>query len=206
MTQTFPYDWVTACNALISEDPILGAIITRYKGETLLPRGDPFYTLVRSIIGQQISVQAAQAVWERFKTATGGITAARILASPGETLLGAGLSRRKVEYVKGIAEHAKMLEETRWHELDDEAAITLLCTLRGVGRWTAEMLLIFSLLRSDILPLGDLGLIKAVSLNYGDGAKLTPEAVEKIATKWRPFRSVATWYLWRSLDPEPVNY
>ena len=149
-------------------------------------------------------MKAAQTVWDRLAATLGAVTPKAVRAADETRLRGAGLSRQKASYLLGLAEAAPTLVATEWDALDDAAAIAQLCELRGVGRWTAEMFLIFHLLRPDVLPLSDIGLVNAIRLHYG--AALERDAMQSLAERWRPWRSVATWYLWRSLDPEPVEY
>lgn len=209
-----PVFWDDACAALTRADPRLGRVIAGCGPVHLVTRGDPFVTLARSIIGQQISVKAAQAVWDRFETACGQVAPARVCRMRPATLARCGLSGRKVEYVKDLAHHFESgaIDPAAWATMDDEAIIAELIEVRGIGRWTAEMFLIFNLMRPDVYPIDDLGLLKAVALQYGgdDGAGLTTKARRQLALEvaeaWRPWRSVATWYLWRSLDPVPVEY
>ena len=183
-----------------------------------LSRGDPFQTLARSIVGQQISVKAAQAVWDRVLVAACELSPERIGRMRASTLQRCGLSQRKVEYVKDLAAHFRSGEvnPAHWSLLDDEAIIGELVKVRGIGRWTAEMFLIFNLLRPDVFPVDDLGLLKAIGLHYGgtDGTESTAavagraarEHAIRVGARFRPWRTVATWYLWRSLDPVPVDY
>ena len=174
-----------------------------------MTRGDPFTTLARAIVGQQISVSAAQAVWDRMLIAVGKkVTPARILAAMPEALRAAGLSGRKVEYIRDLADHfaSGRLHADQWRDMDDESVIRELSTIRGIGRWTAEMFLIFNMIRPDILPLDDIGLIKAISLNYFSGEPVSRHEAREVAANWAPWRTVATWYMWRSIDPIPVEY
>lgn len=199
-----PEWWGRACDELRAGDPVLAAIIDRFPGEQLEPRAEPFFTLTRAIAGQQISVRAAQTVWGRLEAiCDGAVTIEAVLARSVEQLRLAGLSQRKAEYIHGLARDREVWD-IDWVPLDDEAAIARLCRLRGVGRWTAEMFLIFHLLRPDVLPLDDLGLVAGIRRAYGDGLEI--EQLREIGEVWRPWRSVAAWYLWRSLDPEPVEY
>jgi DNA-3-methyladenine glycosylase II len=203
-----PAYWDRAKHELSRNDPVLGAIIGRYPRIHLVPRGDPFHTLARSIVGQQISVKAAQAVWNRLLDALPAVTPEHALEAGRDRLLACGLSRRKVEYLADLAGQfaAGRILPARWQSMSDEEVIAELMQVRGVGRWTAEMLLIFSLLRPDVLPVDDLGLQRGVSLGYRKGRKVSVPAIRRIARAWAPWRSVATWYLWRSLDPLPVEY
>ncbi len=212
---TRPAYWLKAKRALAAADPVMGGIIGRYPRFALASRGDPFSTLARSIVGQQISVKAADAVWARLLGACPEMTPRSILRRRPTTLRACGLSERKVEYVVDLARHFERehIDIATLQAAGDEEVIELLTAIRGIGRWTAEMFLIFNLLRPDVLPLDDLGLLKAISLHYLDGEPtdvlLKREGrlrVTELASIWAPWRSVATWYLWRSLDPVPVEY
>jgi DNA-3-methyladenine glycosylase II len=207
-----PTYWTRARRALGAADPKMAALIAAHPRVALKTRGDPFVTLARSITGQQISVKAADAVWNRFVVACGDLTPRSILRRRATTLRACGLSDRKVEYIRDLAGHfvSGRIDPSRFAEQDDEAIIEELVAVRGIGRWTAEMFLMFNLLRPNVLPLDDLGLLRAVSLLYFEGESLTGrggrERVVAIAEAWSPWRSVATWYLWRSLEPVPVEY
>jgi DNA-3-methyladenine glycosylase II len=203
-----PDYWQKASRALARDDPTMAALVRRYRGMSLVSRGDAFGTLARSIVGQQISVKAADAVWARFAAAVGTVSPAAVLAAGAGGLAGCGLSARKTEYLADLAAHfaGGRVDPERWTAMDDEAVIVELCDVRGIGRWTAEMFLIFNLLRPDVFPLDDLGLQKAVSLHYFAGERPPKKALAEFGERWRPWRSVATWYLWRSLDPLPVEY
>lgn len=213
MTQ--PAYWLRAKRALAQADPTLARIIRNHPGVALVSRGDAFATLARSIVGQQISVKAADAVWGRLTQACPELAPRALLRKRAATLRACGLSERKVEYLRDLAEHfaSGRVDPRRLAALDDEEVIERLTDIRGIGRWTAEMFLIFNLLRPNVLPLDDLGLLKAISMHYLDGAStqalLKREGrvrIERLAAPWAPWRSVATWYLWRSLDPVPVEY
>lgn len=174
----------------------------------LQPRNDPFYSLSRSIVGQQISVHAAEAVWNRLVAAVGEITPGAVCGHSEEALHACGLSRRKASYLVNLAEQFRdrALDRKSWHRLEDEHVIETLVEIKGIGRWTAEMFLIFHLLRPDVLPVTDIGIQKAIARHYNAGERLTPDELIAIAQPWRPWRSVASWYLWRSLDAIPVEY
>ena len=206
--QKTPAYWKRATLELGAADPVMAALILRYKGLTLSSRGDAFQTLARSIIGQQISVKAAQSVWERFAAAVGDMQPGRVLRLSVEELRGCGLSGQKVSYLRDLsarfAEGA--IDVGRWHDMDDEALIDELTEVKGIGRWTAEMFLIFYLTRPDVFPLADIGLQRAMELHYNKGRKLSDRRITTLGRLWSPWRSVATWYLWRSLDPVPVEY
>ena len=212
---TRPHYWPRARRALAAADPVLARIIRRHPRVALASRGDAFSTLARSIVGQQISVKAADAVWGRLAAACPQMTPAAILRRRAATLRGCGLSERKVEYLRDLAAHFAdgRVDPAAFAAMDDEAIIGRLTDIRGIGRWTSEMFLIFNLLRPNVLPLDDLGLLKAVSLHYLDGVPTRElltrpgrEQVRRLAGAWQPWSSVATWYLWRSLDPVPVEY
>ncbi|HJW24071.1 MAG TPA: DNA-3-methyladenine glycosylase 2 family protein [Rhodocyclaceae bacterium] len=189
-------------------DPVMAGLIGRYPGLGLASRGDAFGTLARSIVGQQISVKAADAVWARFSAAVGSVSPASVLAAGAAGLANSGLSRRKIEYMVDLAGHfaAGRIRPERWADMDDEAVISELVDVRGIGRWTAEMFLIFNLLRPDIYPLDDIGLQRALFDHYFAGEKQPRRVLAELGERWRPWRTVATWYLWRSLDPLPVEY
>lgn len=203
-----PDYWPQAAEALAGRDPQMAELVARYPGVSLASRGDPFGTLARSIVGQQISVKAADAVWARLVAALGEV-APGCVAELGLTgLAGCGLSQRKIEYLNDLAGHFLngQLQPAAWSHLDDAAIIAELVAVRGIGRWTAEMFLIFNLMRPDVYPLDDIGLQRAVFLRYFNGEKQPRRVLAEIGERWRPWRSVATWYLWRSLDPVPVEY
>ncbi|MGB7542474.1 MAG: DNA-3-methyladenine glycosylase [Burkholderiales bacterium] len=205
---TTPEYWNRAKRALARRDAVLAGVIRAHPRVALQRRGEPFFTLARSIVGQQISVKAAASVWERILVLAPEIQPSQILASGHERLAACGLSQRKAEYISDLARHFAdgSLHVDAWTEMDDEAVIAELIQVRGIGRWTAEMFLIFNLLRPNVLPLDDLGLQRAISLNYFSGRGVSPRTMRRIAETWSPWRSVATWYLWRSLDPVPVEY
>ena len=207
-----PDYWDEACKHLAKRDRVMRKLIPRFGEACLQTRGDAFTTLARSIIGQQISVKAAQSVWARFAALTpcnpARIEPAAVLALDVPALRGAGLSARKAEYLSDLAQHfeAGSVHVPQWQQMDDEAIIEELVAIRGIGRWTAEMFLIFHLMRPNVLPLDDLGLLKGISVNYFSGEPVSRAEAREVGDAWAPFRSVATWYIWRSLDPLPVDY
>jgi len=205
---TCPHYWDEARADLVKRDRILRRIIPKYPDVHLATRGDSFVTLARSITGQQISVKAAEAVWQKVCTAVPRQTPGAFLKTGPAGLAECGLSKRKTEYILDLAEKFKsrQVHPNRWEEMGDEAVITDLVQIRGIGRWTAEMFLIFNLCRPNILPLDDLGLLKAISLHYFSGEPVSRSEAREVAENWEPWRTVATWYLWRSLDPVPVEY
>ena len=203
-----PDYWQQACAELAASDPVLGTLVARYHGGVLVSRGDPFSTLARSIVGQQISVKAADSVWARVAAALPQIAPAAVLAMTPEALRACGLSARKVEYLGDLARHFSdgEIDVGRWAALSDAEIIAELTAVRGIGVWTAEMFLIFNQLRPDVFPLDDIGLQKAVAQHYCAGERPPRKALLGFGERWRPWRSVATWDLWRSLDPLPVEY
>ena len=207
-----PEYWDAACKHLKRSDRVMKRLIPRFGEARLTSRGDAFTTLSRSVVGQQISVKAAQSVWNRFSELArpnGGPLSPQVVAGlEVDALRGAGLSARKAEYLLDLATHfaGGRLHVNQWRQMPDESIIEELIEIRGIGRWTAEMFLIFHLMRPDVLPLDDLGLIKGISLNYFSGESVSRAEAREVAEAWAPYRSVATWYLWRSLDPLPVDY
>ncbi len=203
-----PAYWSDACAALCEADPVLAELIARYPNAHLRSRGEPFVTLVRAIVGQQISTRAADAVWGRLLAAVPALTPTALLAAPDTALRAAGLSGRKVEYARDLARHFAdgLLDADSFARMDDQALIDALVAVRGIGRWSAEMFLIFNQLRADVWPVDDIGLQRAVGRHYLDGENPTPKALRQFGQRFAPWRTVATWYLWRSLDPETVLY
>jgi DNA-3-methyladenine glycosylase II len=208
MMMKTPDYWEQAKRELAERDAVLRGLVGRFQGLALGSRGDAFSTLARSIVGQQISVKAAQSVWDRLVTRLGGMTPPLLCGAHHARLRACGLSGQKTAYLRDLARRFRdgMLDPASWHALDDEALIVELTRVKGIGRWTAEMFLIFYLTRPDVLPLADLGLQRAMRLNYNRGRPLSAARMQKIGAAWAPWRSVATWYLWRSLDPIPVEY
>lgn len=200
--------WAEACEALSRADPVLATLIRAAGANVLQPRNDAFYSLSRSIVAQQISVHAAEAVWQRLLGAIGDLTPGAVCNQTEDAMRACGLSRRKASYLVNLAEHFRdgALAGKSWHRMDDEQVIDTLVQIRGIGRWTAEMFLIFHLLRPDVLPVTDIGIQKAVARHFNAGERLTPDEMVAVAEPWRPWRSVASWYLWRSLDAIPVEY
>jgi DNA-3-methyladenine glycosylase II len=206
-----PEYWDEACRHLAKRDRVMRKLIPSYGDARLQSRGDAFSTLARSIVGQQISVKAAQSVWGRFAElvpGTRGMQPASVLALDATSMREVGLSARKVEYLKDLARHfdAGTVHVRQWQQMDDEEIIEELVAIRGIGRWTAEMFLIFHLMRPNVMPLDDIGLLKGISVNYFSGEPVSRAEAREVGDAWSPFRSVATWYIWRSLDPLPVDY
>ena len=203
-----PDYWAEACAQLSKRDRVMKRLIPRFGDACLQSRGDAFVTLARSIVGQQISVKAAQSVWNRFEALPRRLTPAQVLKLKVDDMRAAGLSARKVEYLVDLALHfdSGRIHVDQWQAMDDEAIIAELVAIRGIGRWTAEMFLMFHLLRPDVLPLDDVGLINGISLNYFSGEPVSRSEAREVAAAWAPWRTVATWYMWRSLEPLPVAY
>jgi DNA-3-methyladenine glycosylase II len=203
-----PDYWQQAARELAERDAVMRGLVDKFHGLALGSRGDAFSTLARSIVGQQISVKAAQSVWERLSGRLGTVTPASVSRARKRTLRGCGLSGQKALYIRDLALRFRdgTLDAVRWHALEDEVLIAELIQVKGIGRWTAEMFLMFYLARPDVLPLGDLGLQRAMRLHYNRGRALSLPRMQKIGAAWAPWRSVATWYMWRSLDPIPVEY
>jgi DNA-3-methyladenine glycosylase II len=205
---TVPDYWDEACRHLAKRDRVMRKLIPNFGEARLQSRGDAFTTLARSIVGQQISVKAAQAVWERVSALSKTVQPSAVLALDAPSMRSAGLSARKVEYLRDLAQHFDdgKVHVRQWQQMDDEEIIDELVAIRGIGRWTAEMFLIFHLMRPNVLPLDDIGLLRGISVNYFSGEPVSRAEAREVGDAWSPFRSVATWYIWRSLDPLPVDY
>ena len=210
--QVTPEYWDEACKHLGKHDRVMRKLIPQFGEVRLQSSGDAFTTLARSIVGQQISVKAAQSVWRRFAALiddpTTQLAPTSVLALDADVMRGAGLSLRKCDYLCDLAAHfeAGSVHVGQWQQMDDETIIEELVAIRGIGRWTAEMFLIFHLMRPNVLPLDDVGLINGISINYFSGEPVSRAEAREVGDAWVPFRSVATWYIWRSLDPLPVDY
>lgn len=224
-----PEYWDEAKAHLSKRDKTLKAIIKAYDGETLQLKGEPFFTLTRSIVGQQISVKAADSVYARFAEAVGTVTPENVANCPAEVLRASGLSASKVIYMHALAMHfldhhiggkpprmrspsAKAASRPLgggleyWAGKSDAEIIKELTGIKGIGVWTAEMFLLFALGRPDVFPVLDLGLLKGIYRHYNKGEKMSKAEVLAIGERWRPYRSMGTWYMWRALDPVPVAY
>ena len=201
-----PSYWSEAKAHLRSVDPVMARVIDAHEDPPLHSKQCVFETLVHAIVGQQISAKAADAVWKRLLDLLGDVTPDCIQAQRTEAMRSVGLSGRKVEYIQGLARDAAWVDTHDWSVLSDDAVRKKLIALRGIGPWTAEMVLIFSLLRPDVFPLGDIGVIRAIEDLYANGARLPIEEVTRVGAVWAPYRTVGTWYLWRHLDAEPVEY
>ena len=203
-----PYFWEEACKHLVKKDRVMKRLIPQFGDACLETRGDAFVTLARSIVGQQISVKAAQTVWERFELLPRALTPANVLKLKVDDMRAAGLSARKVEYLVDLALHFDngALHVKSWESMSDDEIVAELIAIRGIGRWTAEMFLIFHLMRPNVLPLDDVGLINGISHNYFSGDVVSRSDAREVAAAWAPYCTVATWYIWRSLDPVQVEY
>ena len=203
-----PAYWAEACRHLMKRDRVMRKLIPKHSGVSLQSRGDAFVTLARSIVGQQVSVKSAQAVWDRFVVLPKKMVPTQVLKLKVDDMRAAGLSVRKVEYLVDLALHFanNQVHVEAWVGMDDEAIISELVAIRGIGRWTAEMFLIFHLMRPNVLPLDDIGLQNGISRCYFSGEPVSRSEIREVAASWAPYSSVATWYIWRSLDPAPVAY
>ena len=204
-----PKYWKRAVKYLSKKDPVIKKLISQYKDKTLTTRKDIFFSLCKSIIGQQISVQAANSVFKKFeKVCNGKINPKKINKLRPSKLKRCGLTRQKV---KGIKELAVKFENKSFNPkkikfMTDEEAIIYLSSLRQIGRWSAEMILLFTLNRPNIWPVQDIGLLRSISNNYKKKYFPPKKFVQTLKKKFSPYCSVATWYLWRSIDDEPIQY
>jgi DNA-3-methyladenine glycosylase II len=203
-----PDYWEEACKHLARKDRVMKRLIPKFGEACLESRGDAFTTLARSVVGQQISVKAAQTVWDKFALLPRKLTPANVLKLKVDDMRGAGLSARKIEYLVDLALHfdSGVVHVDSWKDMSDELIIEELVAIRGIGRWTAEMFLIFHLMRPNVLPVDDVGLLNGISVNYFSGDPVSRSDARDVAVAWAPYCSVATWYIWRSLDPVPVAY
>lgn len=205
-----PY-WDEACTHLAGCDRVMRKIIPNCGADRLSGPGDAFTTLARSIVCYQIRDKAACAHWRRFtalldESAT-GLAPAAVLALDVAALKRVGLSKRKIDHLCDLADHfvTGSVHVNRWQQMDDEAIVEELLAIRGICRWTAEMFLIFHLMRPNVLPLDDLGLRNGISLNYFSGEPVSRAEAREVGNAWAPYRSVASWYIWRSSNPLPLD-
>ncbi len=203
-----PSYWAQACQQLVKKDRVMRRLIPAIGSEALSSRGDAFITLARSIVGQQVSVKSAASIWKRLEALPAAMTPEQLLLLKVDDMRGAGLSARKVDYLVDLAIHftEERLHVQDWPDMDDEAIIDELVAIRGIGRWTAQMCLMFYLQRPNVLPLDDVGLLKGISQSYFSGDPVSRSDAREVAEAWKPWATVATWYIWRSLDPQPVAY
>ena len=203
-----PDYWTAACDHLMKKDRVMRRLVPKFIGASIETLGEPFVTFARSVVGQQISVKAAQSVWDRFSALMKTVNPRAVSKLTVEDMRAAGLSGRKVEYIKDLADYFQTgkVSVKQWDAMEDEDIIAELIAIRGIGRWTAEMFLMFYLRRPDVLPLDDVGLLNGISKLYFSDEPVSRSEVRDLARAWEPYRSVATWYIWRSLDPDPVAY
>jgi len=204
-----PAYWNSAKRILSKRDPVLKKIINKFNKGFLTTRKDPFFSLCRTIIGQQISTKAADSIWLKFeKKCKRKILPINVLKLSSSSLRGAGLSRQKVSYLKNIAKSFKnkSFNIRNLKKMDDEQAISYITQLKGLGIWSAQMFLMFNLNRPDIFPTKDIGLVRAISKNYKTSYPPSERFLNKISKLHLGYRSVFTWYMWRSIDPIDVEY
>ena len=204
-----PAYWQKAKKILSKRDPVLRGIIKKYQTGFLTTKKNPFFSLCRTIVGQQISIKAADSIWLKFeKKCKKNIVPKTVLKLPSRTLKSAGLSRQKVTYLKNIAKSFidKSFNVRELKKMNDNEAIDYITKLKGLGVWSAEMFLMFSLNRPDIFPLKDIGLLRAISKNYKVSYPPNEKFLKKISKLHTGYRTVFTWYMWRSIDPVDVDY
>ena len=204
-----PVYWGRAKKVLSKRDPVLRGIIKKYKKGFLTTRNDPFFSLCRTIVGQQISTKAADSIWSKFeKKCRKRIVPNRVLKLSSSSLKSAGLSRQKVKYLKNIAKNFKnkSFNVRELKKMKDEEAINYITKLKGLGIWSAEMFLMFNLNRRDVFPVKDIGLLRAISKNYKTSYPPSEKILNKISNLHAGYRTVFTWYMWRSIDPTDVEY
>jgi DNA-3-methyladenine glycosylase II len=202
-----PIYWKKAQKYLSIKDKKLSKIISQYKGH-LKTRNNPFYSLCKAIVGQQISVQSADSVWKRFSNKCKRISPKNVESLTVQEIRDCGITRQKTEYIKLLSANFvnKNFKASELKNLNDEEAICYLCKNKGIGKWTAEMFLIFNQNRQNLFPIQDIGLLKGISRAYGTPYPPSQRVLDKFRKKWSPFCTVATWYMWRSVDPVVVEY
>ena len=204
-----PTYWYKAKKVLSKKDPILRKIIKKYNKSFLTTRDNPFFSLCRTVVGQQVSTASADSIWSKFeKKCKGSITPKMVLKIPSRSLKSAGLSRQKIGYLKIIAKafKNKSFDIKKLKRMDDESAINYITKLKGLGVWSAEMFLLFNLNRPNIFPIKDIGLLRAISKNYKTSYPPSKRFLNKISKLHNGYRSVSTFFLWRSIDPVDVAY
>jgi len=204
-----PAYWQDSLQYLTSADKTLGDVISQYKDYSITPRGEAYETLLRSIVGQQISVKAAASVWNKIIDLIKIIEPNKVLSTSKEKLKLCGLSKQKTQYILNISEHFKInniIDDTYWENRTYLSVYEELITIKGIGPWTAEMFGMFYLLEKDIFPLKDVGILRAMYQLYNNGERIDIDKIVKISDTWKPYRSVACWFLWRSIDSEEVLY
>ncbi|QNP49237.1 DNA-3-methyladenine glycosylase family protein [Diaphorobacter aerolatus] len=202
-----PGYWQEACKHLMKKDRVMRRLIPELGNVSLTLRGDAFTTLARSIVGQQVAVASAQRVWEKFALLPAEMTPANVLRLKVDDMRAAGLSARKVEYLVDLALHfdSGRLHVGEWDGMDDDAIVAELVAIRGISRWTADMFLLFHLGRPNVMPLDDPTLLQGISNQYFSGEPVSRSDAREVAEAWKPWCSVASWYIWRSLAPMPVQ-
>lgn len=206
---SLPAYWQQSKEFLTHADPKLAKLILEHQQYSISSRGEALETLLRSIVGQQISVQAAASVWGKLEKKIGKIKPENVILMSFEELKSCGLSKQKVQYIINICNHFinfSIKDHLHWENRSFESIYDELITIKGVGPWTAEMFGMFYLLEKDIFPIKDIGIIRAMNQIYGEGKPLSLEKIIAISETWRPYRSVACWFLWRSIDSEEVLY
>ena len=207
---TNPNYWQESIEYLTKTDPQLAKILKQHSQYSITSRGEALETLLRSIVGQQISVKAAASVWKKLTKLIGSIKSENVLSASTENLKSCGLSKQKAQYIKNIAEHFKanhIVSYSYWKGRTYLSIYDELITIKGIGPWTAEMFGMFYLLEKDIFPIKDVGIIRAMNRLYGNNKKvLDLDEIIKISDTWKPYRSVACWFLWRSIDSKEVLY
>jgi len=204
-----PVYWKKAKKILSKRDPVLKKIFRKFDKGFLTSRGDPFFSICRTIVGQQISTKAADSIWLKFeKKCKNKIIPQNVLKLSSTSLRNAGLSRQKISYLKNIAKSFKnkSFNIKDLKKMDDNTAITYITKLKGLGVWSAQMFLMFNLNRPDIFPTKDIGLLRAISKNYKTSYPPSDRYLNKISKRHLGYRTVFTWYMWRSIDPVDVEY
>ena len=198
-------EWEYGIKYLTEVDNVLGDIIQKFPKSKIQFKNNAFKTLTQSIVGQQISIKAAASIWSRLETLLDGqITQQNIIHIKETKLKKIGLSRQKISYLKDLSN--SNIESTSWNTLTDEEVINEITKIKGIGIWTAQMFLIFHLGRKNVLPLADIGLLNAIEKNYNIPARTNLKSIEKISNRWIPWQTIATWYLWKSIDTVDVEY
>ncbi|MDG1990765.1 MAG: DNA-3-methyladenine glycosylase 2 family protein [Dehalococcoidia bacterium] len=198
-------EWEYGIKYLTEVDNVLGDIIQKFPKSKIQFKNNAFKTLTQSIVGQQISIKAAASIWSRLETLLDGqITQQNIINIKETKLKKIGLSRQKISYLKDLSN--SNIESTSWNSLTDEEVINEITKIKGIGIWTAQMFLIFHLGRKNVLPLADIGLLNAIEKNYNIPARTNLKSIEKISNRWIPWQTIATWYLWKSVDTVDVEY
>ena len=207
---TNPNYWQESIEYLTKTDPQLAKILKQHSQYSITSRGEALETLLRSIVGQQISVKAAASVWKKLTNLIGSIKSENVLSASSENLKSCGLSKQKTQYIINIAEHFKanhIVSQSYWKGRTYLSIYDELIMIKGIGPWTAEMFGMFYLLEKDIFPIKDVGIIRAMNRLYGNNNKvLDLDEIIKISDAWKPYRSVACWFLWRSIDSKEVLY